>query len=128
MDIIKVDRLHLLETLKKNREAHAEEYALAEKGFWLEFETRLSKALKQIRKTGSLEQKSFGGFGLEPSQPQNHSKDYDTIIKMLEFSIDSSIDLDNARFQQYVMDNWQWSSNVKSINSYFASVAGANRA
>jgi hypothetical protein len=127
MDSIKVNRINLLNTLKTNRTAHAEEYALAEKGYWLEFETRLAKALKQIRKHGRVERGTFGGFGLEPSMPQNHTSDYDTVIKMLEFSVDDIIELDSARFQQYVMDNWQWTSNVKAINTYFAGVAGASK-
>lgn len=127
MEIIKINRLRLLETLKKNREAHAEEYLLAEKGYWLEVETVLAKKLKEIRKTGILKGDEFGRFGLNLSRPQDHTTDYDVIISMLEYSVDDVIELDNSKFQNYVMDNWQWSGSVKSINSYFANVAGAAR-
>jgi hypothetical protein len=119
MEIIKVNRLHLLETLKKNRELHSEEYKLAEKGYWLQIEDALKAALKEIRKTGKTNVNKFYGM----SAPQDHTKDYDVVIKMLEFSVDEIIELDHNRFQQYVMDNWSWSTTTKSINTFYASAA-----
>jgi NOL1/NOP2/fmu family ribosome biogenesis protein len=124
MDIIKVSRTHLLETLKQNRTAHSEEYALAEKGYWLRVEEALKLSLKEIRKNGTT---NLGKF-YQLQAPQDHTKDYDVVITMMEYSVEDVIELDHTRFQQYVMDNWSWTNNVKSLNTlYAASVAGASK-
>jgi hypothetical protein len=128
MEIIKVGRVHLLDTMRKNREAHAEEFALAEKGYWLKMEEGLAKALKEVRKHGEFVNKDlFRSIPYIPgSRPENHTHDYDVVIKMLEFSVDDVIELDRAKFQAYVMDNWQWSGTVKATNSFYAgAVLGA---
>lgn len=130
MEIIKVGRVHLLETMRKNREAHAEEYALAEKGYWLKMEEGLAKALKEVRKHGKfLKQDFYRGVPFIPGAfPENHTADYDVVIKMLEFSVEDVIELDRTKFQAYVMDNWQWSGNVKSLNaSYAGALIGAKK-
>jgi hypothetical protein len=132
MDVIKVNRLKLLETLKKNREDHASEYDLAVKGYWLQMEEGLAKALKEVRKHGKfVSSDPWRGIPHLPGGfPENHTRDYDTVITMLEFSVDDVIELDQQRFQQYVMDNWNWTGNVKSLNAHYANTliaAGARK-
>jgi hypothetical protein len=118
MEIIKVSRTNLLDTVKKNRDLHSEEYKLAEKGYWLQVEDALKTALKEVRKKGKTDVASkFARL----QSPQNHTSDYDSVIKMLEFSVEDVIELDHQRFQQYVMDNWSWSGLVKSVNNFYAS-------
>lgn len=40
--------------------------------------------------------------------PEDHTKDYDRAIQMVEWSIEDTIELDTRQFQQLVMDEWEW--------------------
>jgi NOL1/NOP2/fmu family ribosome biogenesis protein len=119
MEIIKVSRVKLLDTLKKNREVHAAEYELAEKGYWIKVEEALKANLKEIRKTGKTDLAGYWNL----RGPENHTKDYDLVITMMEYSVEDVIELDQQRFQQYVMDNWSWSTSTKYVNNLYASAA-----
>ncbi len=47
------------------------------------------------------------------------TKEYDRVIKMLEMSVDTQIELSSSEFQNYVMDDWAWSDNAKLSNSTY---------
>jgi hypothetical protein len=53
-------------------------------------------------------------------EPQDHTIDYDRVIKMLEMSVDSLIELDEGAFDQYVMDNWSWKGDALATNEMYA--------
>lgn len=59
-------------------------------------------------------------FHLAP--PQDHSKDYQTVIKMLELHLEAGggIELKAADVQQYVLNNWGWMDNFLLSNSAYS--------
>lgn len=69
--------------------------------------------------------KSSGGYG----EPDNHLRDYDAAIKMLEMSVDSELEIDNSTFQNLVMDRWDWSEDFQAVTmSYMSGPKGPSRA
>ena len=114
---VNVKRVALLEILKANRAQHIQMYDRAVEGYKIEMVEVLEKALKEA-KEGKME---FLSIGL--AQPQNHRKEYDQVIDMMEMSVDEVINLDSHSFQCYVKDQWNWSSNVTALNSVYATKA-----
>jgi hypothetical protein len=41
-------------------------------------------------------------------QPDDHTKDYDQVLDMLDYSVDKNIELTHSEFAQYVQDDWGW--------------------
>ena len=48
------------------------------------------------------------------SFPDNHAKDYQNVIGMLERSVDATVNLDTNAFQAYYKNDWPWSNNFKT--------------
>ena len=58
-------------------------------------------------------------------QPENHTKDYDRVIKMLEMCVNDTVELDEHTFQCYVMDDWTWKRSFLASNSNYSGKAMA---
>lgn len=48
------------------------------------------------------------------SFPDNHAKDYQNVIDVLERSVDATVNLDTNAFQAYYKNDWSWSNNFKT--------------
>jgi predicted component of viral defense system (DUF524 family) len=57
------------------------------------------------------------------SRPQDHTADYDRIIKMLELDVNEQFTLPEERFAQYVMDDWRWKRDWLRMSSQYASAS-----
>jgi len=56
--------------------------------------------------------------------PEDHTKDYDAMLDMLKSSINTTIELDNERFRQFVRDEWEWKDRfLGTVNSYVVDYA-----
>ena len=110
MEKVTVDKFALLEALKANRANHRDEFLKAQEG-WKEvvleaLETRLADARKGL--------KLLGGFSFP--EPEDHTKDYDRVIKMVEMEIAVSLTIAEEDFAQFVMDDWAWKANWTASN------------
>ena len=115
MKPIKAKVAELLTILKKNRETHEEIFIAAQKIYRSEVIRKLDQAL-QSAKDG----KEFPSYIQIPA-PENHTKDYDRVIRMLELSVDDVVELAENEVEVYVMDKWSWShqwaaSNMQYLN------------
>jgi hypothetical protein len=54
-------------------------------------------------------------------RPQDHTRDYDRMIKMLQMHQDDLFTLDDFQFAEYVMDDWGWKRQWGTSNSEFVS-------
>jgi hypothetical protein len=102
MDRIKVKKSELLQTVKANREAHRETFAKACEGYRAKAIATLdamladAKAGKQVRQHVGL------------IEPTDQTRDYDRVIRMLEMSVEDELEISEAEFAQYAMDDWSW--------------------
>lgn len=102
MHNIKVDKAALLEVLHKNRAGHRDTYLKAFEGYRQECIAILEQNLADLKaRTGKHI------VFMEPP-PVDNTPEYDTIIGMLEMSVDTVIELDTDQYRQYVKDDWQW--------------------
>lgn len=107
---VTVKKVELLEALRTNRTSHVKLYEDALIGYrnrLLEFFTEQLDNLKGNKEART----SFGS-----AAPICRTKDYDVVIRMLEMSTADEISVSQQQFQQYVMDDWSWSQQVRLEN------------
>lgn len=115
MDVIKVEKTKLLDTVRTNMENHRAIFEKALEGYRkqviAELESMLeeAKAGKRIRRSVNL------------IEPMDQTKDYKRIVTALEMSTDEIIELNEHEFAQYVMDDWNWKNQfATSTMTYLA--------
>ena len=57
------------------------------------------------------------------AMPEDHTDDYDTVIGMLEFDINETVELDQAQYRSWVQDQWGWQRSFTTTNSTYSSTA-----
>lgn len=124
----------LLEAVKENYEKHKKEYKEALDAYKVvaveevkEMRTEYNKICKEfIAKVENIkedEEIPVLSFHLKdvfrPSEkpPVDHSEDYETAIKMLEFETSETIEIELEDFQRFVMDLWKWKADFSASRS-----------
>jgi hypothetical protein len=115
MHSVKVKRTGLLEKIKANRQGHRDLFLKAQEGYRLDVIAELEQHLQDARDRKKISR------SLSLPEPQDHTEDYDSVIAMLEMSVDDTIELDAASFQQYVLDKWSWKRAADLTNAAYAS-------
>jgi hypothetical protein len=114
MNAIKVQKSELLTRLKANRANHSAQFEKASEGYRKKVIDVLENRLADARK-GKLPHLIFN-----MPLPVDQTKAYDRAIGMLELSVEDIIELEEHDYQQYVLDEWNWSAAAAATNtSYF---------
>lgn len=114
---IKVNKTKLIKILKDNREEHRGLFLEAQKAFRQVAINALDEQLKAAR-----DGKPFQLQVLVSLQaPQDHTKDYDRCIAMLEMSVEKEVIVSDQEFQNFVQDTWSWSRNWALSNQSYVS-------
>ena len=100
----------VIEKLKSNRETHRAQFLKACEGYQKTMEHWLASHLDQVR-AGKTPDLHFGHL-----RPVDMTSSYDTVIGMLEHSVEEEIELDQAQFRAYMEDTWEWSNAVSSTH------------
>src|SRR6267142_6362455 len=114
MHTVRVKRTDLLEKIKTNREGHRALFLKAQEGYRLDVIAELEQHLKDARERKKISRT------LSLPEPQDHTEDYDSVIAMLEMSVEEIIELDAGSFQQYVLDKWIWKRATDITNMTYA--------
>lgn len=120
MENVTVNKETLLEELRRNREEHQQIFEEACEGYKTECINQLEEHLENVRSG-----KVFRVVVSLPT-PEEHTKDYDRAIKMLEMSVQDEIVIDEYSFQCYVMDDWQWKRAFLTSNAGYSATAGTS--
>lgn len=108
MEKVQVRKSELLVALNKNREEHRTIFEEAIEGYRKEVEARLDSEIKAIK--AGKRRNVFVSMNV----PQDHTRDYDRAIRMIEMSIGDEITLTESDFSCYVMDDWGWQDQFLS--------------
>ena len=130
---VRVSKKYLLEKLYKNRTEHEKSYyeildARQKKiiadlsGLRSKFNKELKRRLDEI---GADREATPGGISLPiyAPKPENHTKDYDKAISLLEASLDEEFELSYSEFNQYVNDDWAWKETFMTCSGSYISPA-----
>ena len=111
---VTVKRTELLEKVKANRAKHQETFDLGVEVYRDRMVEELDRMLADAKAGRKISRM------VSIPEPENHIKDYDTVIMMLEMSVDDEIALDATSFHQYVMDQWQWNASFSATTAMYA--------
>lgn len=101
MNTVTMKKSDLLKVVKKNKKEHRALYLEAMESFVEKAISNLQSMLKRAEQ-GKVE------LYVNLIEPEDHTNDYDRVIEMLKYSVDSTIDLTSKEFESYVRDNWGW--------------------
>ncbi len=116
MKTVTVSKQELLLKVIENREEHLKDY----KEMMIEYKQKLIEALELMIEKNRVIQKNFDRT-VSLQEPVNNVSDYDRIISMLGMSVADTIELDFHEYEQYVMNNWHWSSSFEISKTRYMS-------
>lgn len=119
----------VLATLRKNLIDHRAIVAEARQGYLALAKAMLQERL-EIVETGRLV-----GLNFDIDYPENHAKEYETVIKMLEMhkaawegmpdnkGIPATITLKAVDVQRFVLNDWSWMNRFLTSNAGYSSAS-----
>lgn len=115
---VSVYRTELIETLRKNAEQHKQDFETA----WSAYREQIVKDGRRVSHAAK-----YADFGSKletmPHRPipQEYLDDYEMAVNMLEASEDSLVTLSFDDFKRFVKNEWDWSYNFNTSNTYYTS-------
>jgi len=118
----------LLSIVKGNREVHKACVAEAREGYTREARILLENKISELKeKLEEFGDESFlpplGVFCL--AAPEDHTNEYDAVIRMFEMSIEDEIELTGTEFMCFVQDEWGWSREWFVANMGYSGSQGS---
>jgi hypothetical protein len=114
MKKVTVSLSKLLETVKKNRDAHSKEYEVA----WQEYVQASIVAIDELREEFTKDPTI--PLHIAVPVPECHVDDYDEAIIMLEASCDEKIELDYNESRNLLMNKWNWVGELGHTRAVYA--------
>jgi hypothetical protein len=99
---IQVDKAELIKTLETNKKGHRKVYEEARENYLKAAAEELEKRLDAINAGRMV------SLIVNLPVPEDHTRDYERVIKMLGMELRDEILLSEADYQQYVQDDWAW--------------------
>lgn len=115
MKDITVKIAELVEILKTNRADHQDTYTQA-----MEACRRDAMKILEDQLNAAAQGRPFLSV-FRFAVPEDHTKDYDRAIKMLEMHQSDTIEMTEHTFSELVMDDWSWKATFAS-NTYASTV------
>jgi hypothetical protein len=112
---VTVKKYELVETMKKNREEHRARFLKAQEAYRIEAIKVLDRTLADAREGKPFILTAVIGLTV----PHEHTKDYDTVLRMLEMSVDDQVVISRKQFQEYVLDDWGWKGDFDRVSSTY---------
>jgi hypothetical protein len=113
---VTVKKEELLNAIRKNRETHRESFLEAQKGYRDTVIKALDQTLAEAREGQRFVLERITALVM----PQEHTTDYDRVIKMLEMCVADEVTVTEQQFSQYVLDDWGWKKQFIATNSRYS--------
>lgn len=94
---IRVNKNELIEQIKANKDKHIAQFNDAVKAYQNEALRQLTEQTIRV-KSGALDAQ------LDLTTPVNNEENYDKIIEMFEWEVESTVELSQSEFIEYVQD------------------------
>jgi len=110
-----VNKAERLFKVKANRDQHRKIFLEAMEGFRKAAIKRLDEMIAIAKSGKKIE------LYVSLTQPEDHTKDYDRVISMVEMSVEKELMLFEEEFSHYVLDDWDWKEQfLGTTQSYMA--------
>lgn len=113
---VTVKKEELLGAIRKNRETHHAFFLEAQKGYRETVIKALDQTLAEAREGQRFVLERITALVL----PQEHTVDYDRVIKMLEMCVADEVTVTEQQFSQYVLDDWGWKKQFVTTNARYS--------
>ena len=111
--VVRVNKGVLLAKLKENLARHREVFLKALDAYKKKVVEELDRRLDDARKGWRYD------IAIGLAQPQDHTKDYDRVISLLEMSLNDELELTQQDFAIYVIDDWGWKQQFTPTNAAY---------
>lgn len=105
VETITVSKNQLLDALRLNRDEHITIFDKAVEVYKERVIEELEKSLADARAGRKISRY------ISLPEPENHTADFDTAIKMLEWEQGDTIELERRDFMRYVENRWEWAAS-----------------
>lgn len=113
MQNVRINKGDLVEKLTMNRKSHRAMFENAFEGYRQECIRLLALNLESLKAGDKIQVRFY------EQAPQDHTDDYDTVLNMLNMSVEPTIELTHQEFKQYVEDDWNWREQWNTSNSKY---------
>jgi len=114
-----MERDKLLDIVRKNREQHITMRDEALAGFCAKTAEKLEGEAQKLRDGKAIR------VDIRAWPPANHVADYDRVIRMLELTTDTVIELNEHDFATLVNDDWDWARDWFHANNSMSKTCAA---
>lgn len=114
--IVNVKKDELIAVLKVNRDKHHAVFLAAVEGYRQEAYRILNGYIKMIEEGRT----PVISVGVLLSRPEDHTKDYEHVIGMLEMHQGDEFRLDYQTYRNYVGDDWSWKRQWAKLSNKYA--------
>ena len=112
--IVNVKKDELISVLKANRDRHRTVFLAALEGYRQEALRTLKEHIRAI------EEGRTPAIVITLARPEDHTRDYDHVIGMLEMHQGDEFRLDGQTYRNYVGDDWSWKRQWAKLSSTYA--------
>jgi hypothetical protein len=112
-----IEKEKLLAILNENRAKHREVFDAAFAGYREQAKKILRANLRDLN-AGRVRE-----LRILLSRPEDHTKDYDRIITMIQLDVHEQFTLSESEAAQYVMDDWRWKRDWLRMSNQYASAS-----
>jgi len=119
MHAVKVNRIELLGIVRGNLEKHIKEFNESVEDYKAAA-IKLAEANMELAKSGELDK--IAKMRAVPQKPVSYEQNYNRAIRMLELSVDETIEVEEDVFNQLVLDEWSWKNAFVASASLYKSI------
>lgn len=115
---MRFSKTYLVKTISANRDEHRAIFEEAVDGYKKKLLEELDAYIERIKRNELVY------VSIHYPRPDDHTKDYDRVLSMLENTTEMEIELTEGQYSQYVLDEWDWSAGFYTTNSSYSKLAG----
>jgi len=119
MHAVKVNRIELLGIVRGNLEKHIKEFNESVEDYKAAA-IKLAEANMELAKSGELDK--IAKMRTVPQKPVSYEQNYNRAIRMLELSVDETIEVEEDVFNQLVLDEWSWKNSFVATGALYKSI------
>lgn len=108
MENVTVSKAQLLEIVRINRDKHRGIFLEALEVYREHMINHLNSMIDDISKGKKVD------HIIRLPVPEDHTSDYDKVIKMLQMELRDEVTIDDVSFANFVLDQWQWTKNFEA--------------
>jgi hypothetical protein len=112
---VTVKKDELLKAIRANRETHRDRFLKATTAYREVVIKTLDRTLVEVREGRPFLVNQI----ISLAMPTEHTKEYDTILRMLEMSVNDELVVSQKQFKQFVLDDWDWKGDFERVSSSY---------